>query len=79
MASQHPPTYDDITAHALEQALRDVWEVLKAHDPHHDPDKDRALQMAIADALMALVAAGVSDPHELRSRALKWFDLKPPH
>jgi hypothetical protein len=79
MASQHPPTYDDITAHALEQALRDVWEVLKAHDPHHDLAKDRALQMAIADALMALVAAGVSDPHELRSRALKWFDLKPPH
>jgi hypothetical protein len=73
MASQHPPTYDDITTHALEQALRDVWEVLKAHDPHHYPDRDQA------DALMALVAAGVTDPHELRSRALRWFDLKPPH
>ena len=39
---------------ALEQALREVWAVLKAHDPHGYLDKDQDLQKAIADKLMAL-------------------------
>ena len=78
MASQHPPrSYDDMTLLTLEQALRDVWEVLKAHDPHHYSDQD--LQKAIANTLMVLVDTGVTDPRELRSRTLECFDLKPPH
>ena len=36
---------------ALEQALREVWAVLKAHDPHGYLDKDQDLQKAIADKL----------------------------
>ena len=41
--SQHLSA-DDMILFALEQALREVWAVLKAHD----------LQQAIADKLMAL-------------------------
>jgi hypothetical protein len=33
MASRNPPrSYDDATLDALEEALKDVWQVLKAHD-----------------------------------------------
>ena len=78
MASQHPPTSsDDMILFALEQALREVWAVLKAHDPHGYLDKDQDLQKAIADKLMALADFGVTDPQELRRRTLENFDFKP--
>ena len=64
---------------ALEQALREVWAVLKAHDIHEYLDEDRDLQRAIADTLMALTDSGVTDPQELRRRTLENFDFKPPH
>jgi hypothetical protein len=80
MASQHPPrSSDDMILFALEQALREVWAVLKAHDTHEYLDKDRDLQKAIADTLMALADSGVTDPEELRRRTLENFDFKPPH
>ena len=62
---------------ALEQALREVWAVLKAHDPHGYLDKDQDLQKAIADKLMALADSGVTDSQELRRRTLENFDFKP--
>jgi hypothetical protein len=79
IASQYPPTYDDITLHILEQASRDVWEVLKAHDAYHDSEEDRDLQTGIALTLMALADRGVTDPQELLSGALDCFDLEEPH
>jgi hypothetical protein len=80
MASQYPPqSYDDNTLQALEQALRDVWQVLKAHDPHRDWSKDSELKRDLAYTLISLVDCGVTDPQELRSRALASFDLKPSH
>ena len=80
MASQNPPrSSDDMILFALEQALREVWAVLKAHDPHGYLDKDQDLQKAIADKLMALADFGVTDPQELRRRTLENFDFKPPH
>jgi hypothetical protein len=80
MASQNPPrSSDDMILFALERALREVWAVLKAHDPHGYLDKDDGLQKAIADKLMALADSGVTDPQELRRRTLENFDFKPPH
>jgi hypothetical protein len=64
---------------ALEQARREVWAVLKAHDPHGYLDKDQDLQKAIADKLMALADSGMTDPQKLRRRTLEHFDFKPPH
>ena len=79
MASQNPPrSSDDMILFALEQALREVWAVLKAHDPHGYLDKDDGLQKAIADKLMALADSGVTDPQELRRRTLQNFDFKLP-
>ena len=45
MASQHPARgYDEITLLALEQALKDVWQVLRAHDFYRDWDRDPVLK-----------------------------------
>ena len=80
MASQHlSQSYSERTLLALEQALRDVWQVLKAHDPYHDWDKDSEFQQGLAATLMDLADAGVTDRQELRKRALASFDLKPSH
>ena len=80
MASQNlPRSSDDMILFALEQALREVWAVLKAHDPHGYLDKDEGLRKAIADKLMALADSGVTDPQELRRRTLENFNFKPPH
>ena len=80
MGSQQPPrSYDETTLQAMEQALNDVWQVLKAHDPFRDWDKDEEFQMGLASKLLNLAAAGVTDPQELRSRVLAGCDLKPSH
>jgi hypothetical protein len=80
MASKPPPKHhDETTLVALEQALRDVCQVLKAHDPDRDWDKDAEVQQALAEKLMDLADAGVRDPRELCSRMLQSFDLDAPH
>ena len=80
MASQHPrKSYDEPTLDVLEQALREVWAVLKAHEPLRDWDNDNGLKNEVARMLMALADRGVTDPQELRSRTLESFELKPPH
>jgi hypothetical protein len=80
VGSKNPPkTYDDQTVVALEQALKDVWEVLKAHNLYKDWDKDTELKRHVAEKLMALADTGVVDPQELRSRTLESFDFTQPH
>ena len=80
MGSRQPPkSYDETTLQALEQALRDVWQVLKAHDPLRDWDKDTDFRRGLAEKLMDLADAGVTEPQEFRSRVLASCDLKPFH
>jgi len=80
MVSQAPPKHhDETTLLALEQALRDVCQILKARDPDRDWDKDAEVQQALAEKLMDLVDTGVKDPRELCTRLLKSFDLDAPH
>ena len=77
-----PPSrdyYDDEMLDMLEQALRDVWQVLKAHQPYPDWQTDPELKKELAYTLMALADSGIRDPHKLRSRALETFPLAPPH
>jgi hypothetical protein len=72
MASLNPPGYyDDETLFALEKALRDVWQVLKARAPYPKWDADPELKKALAERLMALADSGVRDPHELSNRILQ--------
>ena len=70
-------SYSDTTLFTLEQAMRDVWEVLKAHAPSSDWDKDPGLQNTLAEMLLDLADSGVTDSQELRSRILKNFNFKP--
>jgi hypothetical protein len=80
MASQKPPpVYDDDMLCALEDALRQVWQVLKAHDPYPDWESDPDLKKALAMRLMALADSGIRDPQELRSRTLETFPLGRSH
>jgi hypothetical protein len=79
MASQAPKHHDETTLVALEQALRDVCQVLQAHDPDRDWNKDAEVQQVLAEKLMDLIDAGVRDPRELCSRTLRSFDLDAPH
>jgi hypothetical protein len=76
MASQYLPSfYDDATLLALELRSRDVWNALKASDPFRDWDKDTELRIALAEKLMALADAGVTDRLELRRRSLATLSL----
>jgi hypothetical protein len=76
MGSQYPPSfYDDETLAVLEQALRDVWRVLKAREPYPNWENNPDLTRHLAFKLMSLADAGVRDPEELRSRALEGFPL----
>ena len=80
MASQHPARgYDETTLLALEQALKDVWQVLRAHDFYRDWDRDPELKGDLAETLMGLADIGVRDPQELRRRTLATLDLDPSH
>jgi hypothetical protein len=80
MASQKPPeSHDELSLDVLERALRDVCQVLKAHDPDRDWYKNAEVQQALAEKLMDLADAGVRDQRELCSRALQSFDLDVPH
>ena len=60
---------------ALEEAYRDVWQVLKAHDWELEPELDKD----VAETLTALCNSGVTDPRELLHRTLKFFLLAPPN
>jgi hypothetical protein len=80
MASRPPRKHhDEATLVALEQALKDVCQVLKAHDPARNWENDAEVQQALAEKLMDLADAGVKDPEELCSRMLQSFDLDAPH
>jgi hypothetical protein len=80
MASQYlSQSYSERTLLALEQALGNVWQVLEAHDPYHDWDRDSEFKQGLASTLMDLADAGVTDAQELRNMALATLDLKRSH
>jgi hypothetical protein len=76
MIAQNDYSYDDETLDVLEQVLRDVWEVLKAHQPYPGWQSDTELKRKLAHSLMALADAGVRDPQQLRSSVLASFPLQ---
>ena len=54
-------------------------QVLKAHDPYRDWDNDPDFRRGLAEKLMDLADAGVTERQELRSRVLASCDLKLAH
>ena len=71
--------YDDATLNTLVQTLRDVCEVLEAHEPDPEGGLDPALKKEAAFRLMVLVDSGIRDSQELRSRTLENFPLPRAH
>jgi hypothetical protein len=83
MASQFPlprGAYDEVTLSTLNQVFKEVWSVLQAHDPFREFEKDDEAKTSVARSLMALIDGGVSDPDELRKKALENLPLaiRPP-
>ena len=76
--------YDALMLIALEEALREVWQVLIAHNPYlTNPyltrEADSELQTAVAETLIDLADSGIRDPDELRDRTLQSLSLGRPH
>jgi hypothetical protein len=72
MASQHAfQLYDNATLSTLNRVFTDVWMVLRADDSFRDWDKDDELKLTVAQRLRVLAASSVSDPDELRQKALQ--------
>jgi hypothetical protein len=66
-----PNSFDDTSLLALGQAFDPVLTTLKAHEPFHDWDRDGEQRTQLAEILLVLAGAGVTDRNELRSRALR--------
>jgi hypothetical protein len=59
---------------AIEQAFDAVWTTLYAH-MSSDNDQTKELKIALNQTLIALVADGITDPLELRRKALESMAL----
>jgi hypothetical protein len=70
-----PTTHDEESLSALEGAFNDTLATLKVDDPFRDWNKDDELRATLAEELRALMARGVTDPDELRVRALENLHL----
>ena len=79
MAALLLSTFNDKTRSALQQALRDIWQVLKARPPYPDWEKDLEFKDDVVDTLIMLADIGIKDPHELRDRTLRSLNLGSSH
>ena len=80
-ASQSPtPDYCDpeITG-AVEEAFNEVWAVIKGNDqPGSEAETDCERRVELSRRLAELVVAGITDPAQLKARALASFGLAEP-
>ena len=61
---------------AVEDAFNDVWDVIKANDqPGSEAETDCERRVELSRRLAELVVAGITDPAQLRARALASFGL----
>jgi hypothetical protein len=80
MSSSKPPFgfFDPDMLATLEQVFNATWPVLEAHEPFLDSKKEAELKRGLSQALVALVAEGVTDADRLRQFALERLPLTPP-
>jgi hypothetical protein len=70
-------SYDEKSLFAISEAFEAVLTTLKAHNPLHDWDMDGERRTELANILLELADAGITDPYVLRSRALDRLPLPP--
>jgi hypothetical protein len=61
------------------QAFESIWLVMSAHEPLHDTDRAKELNLEISRKLVELAADGVTDRTQLRRLALESLPLSPSH
>jgi hypothetical protein len=70
LTSELPNSYSPALLTSLEQAFDAVWTTLYAHVPTSG-DQAKELKITLSQTLIALAAEGITDPQELRRRALE--------
>ena len=73
--TQFPHTYSPSLIEAIERAYDAVWSTLYAH-MSSDRDQSKELQIVLSQTLVALAANGITDPRELRRKALETMALR---
>jgi hypothetical protein len=77
--SAAPDYCDPEITGAVEDAFNDVWDVIKANDqPGSEAETDCERRVELSRRLAELVVAGITDPDQLRARALASFGLAEP-
>ena len=79
MSSRNPVFgfFDPNMLATLEQTFNATWDVLEAHEPFLDAEKEAELKLGLSRTLVALVAEGVTDADRLRKFALQRLPLTP--
>jgi hypothetical protein len=67
-------SYSPSTVEAITQAFDAVWATLYAHTPS-DTDQAAELKVALSQTLVALASDGITDPRELRRKAMETMAL----
>jgi hypothetical protein len=75
MTSPYPHYLGESTVCAIEQAMTKVWTSLQASDPSVDWLKNGEVRTVLANRLMDLAEAGVTDANELSKGTLETLTL----
>lgn len=75
MGSNIKQSYETSMLANLSKAFEATWEVLRARDSSRDVNAEDDLRLAVSGKLLELAAEGVTDPEEIRNRAV----LQPSH
>jgi hypothetical protein len=70
LTSELPNSYSPALLASIEQAFDAIWTTLYAHVPIAG-DQAKELKITLSQTLIALAAEGITDPQELRRRALE--------
>ena len=69
-STQLPDSYSPSVLDAIEQAFSSVWDTLYAH-VSSDNRQVEELKIQLGQTLVSLVSDGITDPRELRRKALE--------
>lgn len=69
-------SYSPKLLNAVDQAFKSVWETLYAHVPVSGEDANE-LQIRLSRVLISLASDGITDPADLRRKALTTMALNP--
>jgi hypothetical protein len=73
-ATQAPDRYSPSVLDAIEHAFSFVWQTLYAHVASDNRQADE-LKIQLSRTLVSLVADGITDPRELRRKAMESMAL----